>query len=131
MYVKDADRFGLAQLHQIRGRIGRGKAAGTCLLQSGGKNELAMERLRVLERCGDGFKVAEEDLKLRGPGDFFGVRQHGLPEMNLADLFRDHELLREAAAAVDALLADDPELADAKWRPALERAVRQYDTIQN
>ena len=131
MYVKDADRFGLAQLHQIRGRIGRGRAAGTCLLQSGGKNELAMERLRVLERCGDGFKVAEEDLKLRGPGDFFGVRQHGLPEMNLADLFRDHELLREAAAAVDALLADDPELADAKWRPALERAVRQYDTIQN
>ena len=115
MYVKNADRFGLAQLHQIRGRIGRGEAAATCLLQSGAKNESTVARLKVMERYSDGFQIAEEDLKLRGPGDFFGVRQHGLPEMNLADLFRDHELLTAAAAAVDDLLLNDPELTDPAW----------------
>ena len=116
MFVKNAERFGLAQLHQIRGRIGRGKALSTCLLQSSVQNEYSMERLKVMEKYSDGFKIAEEDLKLRGPGDFFGVRQHGLPEMNLADLFRDHDLLTEAAAAADKILAADPKLEAPSWQ---------------
>ena len=116
MMIRDADRFGLAQLHQIRGRIGRGSAAGTCLLEASTDSEFSLERLRVLERYSDGFKIAEEDLKLRGPGDFFGVRQHGLPELKLADLFLDHGLLVEAANAVDTLLADDPGLLSPAWR---------------
>ena len=116
MFVKNAERFGLAQLHQIRGRIGRGKALSTCLLQSSVQSEYSMERLKVMEKYSDGFKIAEEDLKLRGPGDFFGVRQHGLPEMNLSDLFRDHDLLTEAAAAADEILAADPKLEAPSWQ---------------
>ena len=129
MFVKNADRFGLAQLHQIRGRIGRGKASSTCVLQSSGKSELSLQRLKVMEKYSDGFKIAEEDLKLRGPGDFFGVRQHGLPEMNLADLFRDHELLREAAEAADVLKKEDPGLTSPEWRKVREIIEKKYDAL--
>lgn len=129
MFVKNADRFGLAQLHQIRGRIGRGEASATCILQSAGKNELSLRRLKVMEAYSDGFKIAEEDLKLRGPGDFFGVRQHGLPEMNLADLFRDHELLREAAAAADLLLAENPLLEGNEWQKVRELLEKKNYTV--
>ena len=129
MFVKNADRFGLAQLHQIRGRIGRGEASATCILQSSGKNEGSLRRLKVMEEYSDGFKIAEEDLKLRGPGDFFGVRQHGLPEMNLADLFRDHELLREAAAAADALLAENPLLEGEPWKKVRELLEKKNYTV--
>ncbi len=127
MMIRDADRYGLAQLHQIRGRIGRGDFAGTCLLETAAGNEQALKRLRVLEQFSDGFKVAEEDLKLRGPGDFFGVRQHGLPELKLADLFQDHALLVEAAHAVDALLKKDPHLDAEAWQQTKERLHRLYD----
>ena len=129
MFVKNADRFGLAQLHQIRGRIGRGEASATCILQSAGKNELSLRRLKVMEAYSDGFKIAEEDLKLRGPGDFFGVRQHGLPEMTLADLFRDHELLREAAAAADLLLAENPLLEGNEWQKVRELLEKKNYTV--
>lgn len=127
MMIRDADRFGLAQLHQIRGRIGRGDFAGTCLLETAAGNEQVLKRLRVLEQYSDGFKVAEEDLKLRGPGDFFGVRQHGLPELKLADLFQDHALLVEAAHAVDTLLKEDPHLDDEAWQKTKAHLKRLYD----
>lgn len=126
MFIKNADRFGLAQLHQIRGRIGRGTSGGTCLLQSSLKNELTEKRLKVLEQYTDGFKIAEEDLKLRGPGDFFGVRQHGLPEMKLADLFRDHDLLTEAAAAADEVTASDSSLSEDCWKGVKKRIAGKY-----
>ncbi|MEY8388659.1 ATP-dependent DNA helicase RecG [Oscillospiraceae bacterium 38-13] len=110
MVVENAERFGLSQLHQLRGRVGRGEHASYCVLISDNRNEETQQRLKVMTRTADGFRIAEEDLRLRGPGDFFGVRQHGLPGLRVADIGCDTLLLREAQEAADALLARDPEL---------------------
>ena len=112
MVVENAERFGLSQLHQLRGRVGRGSAKSWCILLSDSENEDTRRRLRVLTETNDGFKISEEDLKLRGPGDFFGQRQHGLPTLKAADLSCDMRLLDEAQKAACALLAQDPTLAD-------------------
>ena len=112
MVVENAERFGLSQLHQLRGRVGRGSAKSWCILLSDSENEDTRRRLRVLTETNDGFKISEEDLKLRGPGDFFGQRQHGLPTLKAADLSCDMRLLDEAQTAACALLAQDPALAD-------------------
>lgn len=111
MVVENAERFGLSQLHQLRGRVGRGTHKSYCILISDNQSEETRQRLKVMTQTGDGFKIAEEDLRLRGPGDFFGERQHGLPGLKIADLGCDAKLLQEAQAAADALLAQDPELA--------------------
>lgn len=111
MVIEDADRFGLSQLHQLRGRVGRGKHKSYCILISDNRNEETRARLRVMTQTGDGFRIAEEDLCLRGPGDFFGRRQHGLPALKVADLSCDMALLREAQGAAEELLRQDPELA--------------------
>ena len=110
MVVENAERFGLSQLHQLRGRVGRGAWQSYCVLVSDNKNEETRQRLRVMVKTADGFRIAEEDLRLRGPGDFFGQRQHGLPGLRVADIGCDALLLREAQEAADALLARDPEL---------------------
>jgi ATP-dependent DNA helicase RecG len=110
MVVENAERFGLSQLHQLRGRVGRGEWQSYCILISDKRNEETRRRLKVMTKTADGFKIAEEDLRLRGPGDFFGQRQHGLPGLRVADIGCDTQLLREAQEAVDALLARDPEL---------------------
>ncbi len=110
MVVENAERFGLSQLHQLRGRVGRGIHKSYCILISDSKNEDTRQRLRVMTQTADGFKIAEEDLRLRGPGDFFGLRQHGLPGLRVADLGCDAALLKEAQAAADALLAQDGDL---------------------
>lgn len=123
MVVEDADRFGLAQLHQLRGRVGRGRFASTCILISDNTGEENRRRLRVLCESNDGFRIADEDLKLRGPGDFFGDRQHGLPQLRIADLAGDMSLLRQAQAA-SACMAADPELEQPAHEP-LRRAVEQ------
>ena len=112
MVVENAERFGLSQLHQLRGRVGRGSAKSWCILLSDSENEDTRRRLRVLTETNDGFKISEEDLKLRGPGDFFGQRQHGLPTLKAADLSCDMRLLDEAQTAACALLAQEPTLAD-------------------
>ena len=112
MVVENAERFGLSQLHQLRGRVGRGKAKSWCVLLSDSQNEETRRRLKVMTDTNDGFKISEEDLKLRGPGDFFGQRQHGLPTLKAADLSCDMRLLDEAQTAACALLAQDPALAD-------------------
>ena len=99
MIVMDADRFGLSQLHQLRGRVGRGQHKSWCVLVSDTNNEESIARLKVMTRVYDGFKIAEEDLRLRGPGDFFGARQHGLPELHIADLGADMDVLQCARGA--------------------------------
>ena len=97
MVVEHAERFGLAQLHQLRGRVGRGSDPATAILVVGGKpTESALRRLKVLEATTDGFRIAEEDLDIRGPGDFLGTRQSGIPPFRVADLQRDAEFLRLA-----------------------------------
>ena len=108
--IEGADRFGLSQLHQLRGRVGRGKHQSYCVLVTDTRNPDSMQRLRVLASTTDGFKIAEEDLKLRGPGDFFGSRQHGMPAMRLADLTGDMRLLQESQQAALTLLREDPRL---------------------
>ena len=106
MVIENADRFGLSQLHQLRGRIGRGEAKSYCVLVSDNRNPETLQRLRALCATHDGFRIAEEDLKLRGPGDFFGSRQHGLPVFRMGDLAQDLSLLRQAQEAAARTVAD-------------------------
>jgi ATP-dependent DNA helicase RecG len=111
MVIEHAERFGLSQLHQLRGRVGRGTAAAYCLLiNRAPRNPVAQQRLRVMERESDGFRIAEADLALRGPGEFLGTRQSGLSDFRLANLARDSRLLIDARAEAQAWLQDDPEL---------------------
>ncbi len=110
MILHHAERFGLAQLHQLRGRIGRGAHKGYCVLLTDGKNPEALEKLKVLEQSADGFEIAEADLRLRGPGDVLGTLQSGLSELRFADFLADTALLREARDLADRVLAEDPQL---------------------
>ncbi len=114
MVIENAERFGLSQLHQLRGRVGRGEHKSTCILISDAKGGTARQRLKTMCKTTDGFKIADEDLKLRGPGDFFGARQHGLPQMKIADLSGDMELLKQAQQAAQATLKNDPALRSEK-----------------
>ncbi|WRS27746.1 ATP-dependent DNA helicase RecG [Oscillospiraceae bacterium MB08-C2-2] len=109
--IENAERFGLSQLHQLRGRVGRGKHQSFCILCSDAKGETSRKRLGVMKEHSDGFVIAEYDLKLRGPGDFFGSRQHGLPELHIASLADDMELLSQAQTCAITLLEQDPGLA--------------------
>ncbi len=111
MIVENAELFGLSQLHQLRGRVGRGDWESHCVLFLQSVSDTARKRLDVMRRCNDGFEIAEADLEMRGPGDVFGDRQHGLPVFKLADLSSDAKLLEETAQAARAILARDPALA--------------------
>jgi ATP-dependent DNA helicase RecG len=116
MLIENAERFGLSQLHQLRGRIGRGRARSICVLMSEVTEGVARERMRTLCRTNDGFEIAEADLKLRGPGDFFGIRQHGLPEFKIANLYEDQDLLQESQRAVQAVLSEAYPLQESERR---------------
>ena len=110
MVVENAERFGLSQLHQLRGRVGRGQAKSYCILLSEHPSEETKRRLKVMTKTNDGFEISREDLALRGPGDFFGQRQHGLPALKIADLSCDMALLDEAQQAAKGWMAQDPAL---------------------
>lgn len=124
MVIEHAERFGLSQLHQLRGRVGRGGNKSYCILATDFKrSDLAKERLKVMEASSDGFKIAEEDLKIRGPGDFLGTRQSGLPDFRVGNLISDLDLLEAAREAARQLLEEDPNLLrddHAMIRPVLE-----------
>ncbi|HIZ84572.1 MAG TPA: ATP-dependent DNA helicase RecG, partial [Firmicutes bacterium] len=134
MVIENAERFGLSQLHQLRGRIGRGQYKSTCILISDAQNKEALRRLQVMCSTSDGFKIADEDLKLRGPGDFFGSRQHGLPDLKIADMLEDMEVLRQTGQAVKPLLAADPYLEkeeNAPLRKAVEKLFSGAEAAMN
>jgi ATP-dependent DNA helicase RecG len=114
--IDNAERFGLSQLHQLRGRVGRGSETSHCILISDGGNETTESRLRAMTRTTNGFEIAEMDLALRGPGEFFGTRQHGLPEFKLADITNEMELLQQAKDDALTLLAEDPRLSQSVHR---------------
>ncbi len=111
MVLENCERFGLAQMHQLRGRVGRGSNQSYCFLIVENESELAAERAKILTECHDGFQIAEEDLRLRGPGEIFGTRQHGLPEMHIGDIVRHHDVLEDARLAARDILNADPDLA--------------------
>jgi ATP-dependent DNA helicase RecG len=127
MVVENAERFGLSQLHQLRGRVGRGRDKSYCVLVSDNDGEENKARLAIMTKTNDGFKISEEDLRLRGPGDFFGSRQHGLPEMHVADLGADVNVLQKAQQEATLLLANDPSLAapeHAALRESVDRLLK-------
>ena len=111
MLIENAERFGLAQLHQLRGRVGRGQYQSYCIFMSPSKSKETKERLEILNHSNDGFFIAGEDLRLRGPGDLFGIRQSGILDFQTADVFQDAKLLQAAGTTAEEILAEDPELA--------------------
>jgi len=125
--VENADRFGLSQLHQLRGRVGRGGHASYCVLFRGADGSASRERLEIMRSTNDGFKIAEEDLKLRGPGDFFGSRQHGLPELRIANYASDMLTLSRAQGAAEDVLRADPELKEPENRKLKEHIPRLFE----
>jgi len=125
--VENAERFGLSQLHQLRGRVGRGQHKSWCILVSDNDGEENRARLAIMTKTNDGFKISEEDLRLRGPGDFFGSRQHGLPEMHVADLGADVNVMQKAQQEATLLLASDPDLTQPEHsalRESVERLLK-------
>ena len=130
MLVEGADRFGLSQLHQFRGRVGRGRHKSYCILISEDPSEFAKERLSALEQTNDGFKLAEVDLELRGPGDFFGTRQSGLPDLRMARL-SDRELLHTARQEAEALMEQDPDLEAPEHAPLARQVGRFLNRVSD
>ncbi len=133
MIVENAERFGLSQLHQLRGRVGRGKHKSYCVLVSDHKGTESRARLRILCQTNDGFRISEEDLRLRGPGDFFGARQHGLPALHIASSCNDMQLVVQAQQAAQETIARDPQLADPGLQPlrAQIRTMLEQDGPRN
>ena len=114
MVIYNAERFGLAQLHQLRGRVGRGNHQSYCILINESNSKVSRERMRIMQKTTDGFYISEKDLELRGPGDFFGTRQHGLPDLKVANLFTDMNLLKLAQKKAQEILDEDALLLDEK-----------------
>ncbi|MBR4972851.1 MAG: ATP-dependent DNA helicase RecG, partial [Clostridia bacterium] len=131
MVIENAERFGLSQLHQLRGRIGRGKYKSDCILISDSKSDDTKKRLDVIKNTADGFKIADADLELRGPGDFLGSRQHGLPDMKIADLFADRDVLHKAGREVEYLIKNDPSLKLEENLGLREEIIALYKKLNN
>ncbi len=129
MLIENAERFGLSQLHQLRGRVGRGSYQSYCILVSDAKNKEALGRLGIMCKTTDGFAIAEFDLKQRGPGDFFGHKQHGLPELKIADMMNDIELINLTKNVSERLLEQDPDLSHAEHRGLREMTEQLFSHV--
>lgn len=114
MVIENAERFGLAQLHQLRGRVGRGEYKSYCILKYEGNSEIIRQRMKVMTNTNDGFKIAEKDLELRGTGDFFGTKQHGIPDFKIANLFEDMDTLKLAQKVAIQVMEEDSKLEQEK-----------------
>ena len=121
MMVENAERFGLAQLHQLRGRVGRGEYQSYCIFMTASKSKETKERLEILNHSNDGFYIANEDLKLRGPGDLFGIRQSGVMDFKLGDIFQDAKILQNANEAAGTIWKEDPTLEKENHRLLAKR----------
>ena len=126
MIIENAERFGLAQLHQLRGRVGRGSHQSYCILVSQGKSEIAKKRAELMVESQDGFYIAEQDLKLRGPGEIFGTRQHGVPDLAVADLAKHMKILYEVKKEADMIMAEDPMLESEKYQGLRGRVIKLF-----
>lgn len=126
MVIENAERFGLSQLHQLRGRVGRGDHPSYCILLGNPTTDEARKRFRTMSETQDGFKLAEEDLELRGPGEFFGTKQHGLPELRFGNILRDFDIMQEAREEAFNLLRDDPCFTDPRNRALAEKIKRRF-----
>lgn len=129
MVIENAERFGLSQLHQLRGRVGRGRRPSTCILISDAQNEQAKQRLQTMCDTTDGFQIADADLKMRGPGDFFGARQHGLPALKIANMVTDLEELKQAQQAAREILKADPSLQKAEHKGLRDAVDQLFQTV--
>lgn len=116
MVIYDADRFGLSQLHQLRGRVGRGEHQSFCILMADPKSETGKERMRIMSETTDGFELSEKDLELRGPGDFFGKKQSGMPEFKVADMVHDYRALETARKDAADLVQSDAFWTDPEYK---------------
>ena len=128
MVIENAERFGLSALHQLRGRVGRGAAQSCCILISDNENQSVRDRLHFLCRTADGLEIAKYDLETRGPGDFFGEAQHGLPALQVANLVQDTRTLKVAQQEAKALLAADPNLAAPEHHALSDEVERLFST---
>nr|WP_242973443.1 ATP-dependent DNA helicase RecG [Pseudoclostridium thermosuccinogenes] len=128
MVIENAERFGLAQLHQLRGRVGRGEHQSYCILYNNGKTQVASERMKVMEKTNDGFVISEKDLELRGPGEFFGTMQHGIPDLKIANLYKDVDILKKAQEAAINILKEDKLLKKEENRLLRETLICKFKT---
>lgn len=129
MVIENAERFGLSQLHQLRGRVGRGEWQSYCVLFCNSGGTFARQRMQTMCQTDDGFQIAEKDLELRGPGEFLGTRQHGLPQMRIGDLMTDMQLLKEAQTAAETMLRDDPTLSNPVFEPLKQKVEETFSKM--
>ena len=130
MVIENAEKFGLSQLHQLRGRVGRGEKDSYCILVTDSQSEISGKRMEIMKKSSDGFEIAEKDLSLRGPGDFFGTSQHGLPKFKLADIYRDIEILKLAKTAAEEILKKDLYLKNEENLNLLDKIEKIHDTLR-
>jgi ATP-dependent DNA helicase RecG len=130
MVVENAERFGLSQLHQLRGRVGRGQAKSSCILVTDAKGDEAKARMRIMCETTDGFKIADEDLRLRGPGDFFGTRQHGLPKLKIADILTDTKILTQTQRLAMSIMEENRLSEKEEYRQIAKLVARKIQSLQ-
>ena len=128
MVIENAERFGLAQLHQLRGRVGRGQDKSYCILKFKGNSEIIRKRMQIMVETNDGFKIAEKDLELRGTGEFFGTKQHGIPDFKIANLFEDMKILVEVQKIALEIIKEDPKF-ELEKNILLKEAVKEKIVI--
>lgn len=129
MIIENAERFGLAQLHQLRGRVGRGKHKSYCVLIYGSKSDVCAKRMEIMEDTNDGFKISEKDLEIRGPGEFFGTMQHGVPQLKVANLFKHMKILKTVQHEARIMISEDPKLEKAENRMIKNEIMEKFSNI--